>query len=57
MITFNVDKIFAIVNFDSATDFDKDGILEIGPSNADANGSIHTAIKSNLASSAEFVKE
>ena len=57
LLTFNVDKIFANVNFDNATDFDKDGIIEIGPNNADANGSIHSIIKSNFAASVEFEKE
>jgi hypothetical protein len=57
VLTFNVDKIFANVNFDNATDFDKDGVIEIGPNNADANGSIHSVIKSNFAASIEFEKE
>ena len=57
LLTFQVDQIFANVNFDSATDFDKNGIIEIGPNNADSNGSIHTVIKSNIPSSISFVKE
>lgn len=57
LLTFNLDKIFANVNFDLASDFDKNGTIEIGPHNADANGSLHSKIKSNFASSVEFVKE
>ena len=57
LLTFQVDQIFANVNFDSATDFDQNGTIEIGPNNADANGSIHTIIKSNIPSSISFVKE
>src|SRR5690606_4346395 len=57
LLTYNIDKIFANVNFDFATDFDKDGIIEIGPNNADANGSIHSIIKSNFAASVAFEKE
>ena len=57
ILSFNLDRILANVNFDNASDFDNNGIIEIGPNNADANGSIYTVIKNNLASSVEFEVE
>lgn len=57
LVTFNTDKIFANVNFDTASDFDQNGTIEIGPNNADANGSLYSRIKTNFESSVEFVKE
>jgi|GEM_PF-1512460 len=57
LMKFNLDKILANVNFDNATDFNKDGTIEIGPNNADANGSIYNVIKNNLAASVEFEKK
>lgn len=57
VIKFNLDRILANVNFDNATDFDNDGIIEIGPNNADANGSIYNVIRNNIAASIEFEKQ
>ena len=57
LLEFNLDKILANVNFTNATDFDKDGTIEIGPNNADANGSIYNVIRNNIASSIEFGKQ
>lgn len=54
VIEFNLDRILANVNFDNATDFDNDGIIQIGPNNADANGSIFNVIRNNIASSVQF---
>lgn len=57
VIEFNLDKILANVNFDNATDFDNNGIIEIGPNNADANGSIYNVIRNNIAASMQFQKQ
>lgn len=57
LLKFNFDRILANVNFRNALDFNGDGVVEIGPNNADANGSIYNVIKNNLASSVEFEKE
>jgi len=57
VLKFNLDRILANVNFVNAADFDKNGIIEIGPNNADANGSIYNVIKNNIAASVEFEKQ
>lgn len=57
MIKFNLDGILANVNFEQARDFDKDGIIQIGPNNADSNGSIYNVIKNNVAASVAFEEE
>ena len=57
VIEFNLDRILANVNFDNATDFDNDGIIQIGPNNAEANGSIYNVIRNNIASSIQFYKQ
>ncbi|HLT06856.1 MAG TPA: hypothetical protein VK014_04975 [Cyclobacteriaceae bacterium] len=57
VLEFNLDRILANVNFNNATDFDNDGIIEIGPNNADANGSIYNVIRNNIAASVQFAKQ
>ncbi|HLW21231.1 MAG TPA: hypothetical protein VKX33_12955 [Cyclobacteriaceae bacterium] len=57
LIKFNLDRILANVNFNNATDFDKNGIIEIGPNNIEANGSIYNVIKNNIAASVEFEQQ
>jgi len=57
IIEFNLDRILANVNFTNATDFDNDGIIEIGPNNADANGSIFNVIRNNIAASVQFAEQ
>ena len=57
ILEFNLDKMLASVNFDNATDFNNNGIIEIGPNNVDANGSIFNVIRNNIAASMQFQKQ
>jgi len=53
---FDLESLFANVDFSTATDANLDGYIDIGPNNVDGNGSLHTTMRSNLNSSVEFVK-
>lgn len=57
IINFNLDRILANVNFGAAEDFNQNGIIEIGPNNVDANGSIYTVIRNNINASVNFEVE
>lgn len=56
-LVFDLEKLFANVNFATAVDSNLDGKIEIGPGSADANGAIFTQIESNLESAVVFKKK
>lgn len=56
-LVFDLEKLFANVNFATAVDSNLDGKIEIGPGSADANAAIFTQIESNLESAVVFKKK
>jgi hypothetical protein len=56
-LVFDLEKLFANVNFATAVDTNLDGKIEIGPGSADANAAIFTQIESNLESAVVFKKK
>ncbi|AFL83463.1 hypothetical protein Belba_0815 [Belliella baltica DSM 15883] len=50
VLAFDMDKLFANVNFSTAVDANSDGKIDIGPNSADGNATILAQIESNLES-------
>ncbi|MFD2034324.1 hypothetical protein ACFSKL_05955 [Belliella marina] len=57
VLVFDLNKLFADVNFSSAVDANADGKIDIGPNSADGNASILAKIESNLESSVVLKKK
>ncbi len=57
ILKFNLDRILANVNLNTAEDFNNNGVIEIGPNNTDANGSIYNMIRNNINASVNFEVE
>lgn len=56
-LVFDLEKLFANVDFATAIDSNLDGKIEIGPGSADANTAIFTQIESNLESAVVLKKK
>jgi hypothetical protein len=48
ILSFDMDKLFAGIDFNTAVDANGDGRIDIGPNSADGNAAILTRIESNL---------
>ncbi|MDN3687623.1 hypothetical protein [Cyclobacterium jeungdonense] len=56
MVVFDLETLFEGVDFDAAVDGNSDGVIEIGPNDADGNASLYNEIESNLEASVNFEK-
>ncbi|WP_373495227.1 hypothetical protein [Aquiflexum sp.] len=56
-LVFDLEKLFANVNFSTAVDSNLHGKIDIGPGSVDANAAIFTQIESNLESAVVFKKK
>lgn len=57
VLAFDMDKLFANVNFSTAVDANADGKIDIGPNSADGNAAILAQIESNLESAVVLKKK
>ncbi|WP_089239984.1 hypothetical protein [Belliella buryatensis] len=57
VLAFDMDKLFAGVDFNTAIDANGDGRIDIGPNSADGNAAILTRIESNLESAVVLKKK
>ena len=57
VLTFDMSKLFAGIDFSTAVDANSDGKIDIGPNSADGNATILSRIESNIESSVVLKKK
>ncbi|MBD3630728.1 hypothetical protein [Cyclobacterium sp.] len=56
MLVFDLEELFQGVDFEAAVDGNADGVIEVGPDDADGNSNLYGQIENNLESSVKFEK-